>query len=176
MKEKIINIGARPAIDTIKRELGIGLIGVEVGVNKGHNASYICNIVQPKLLYLIDPWNNFFDRASGEVIGEAQYLMTKQLLEPFTCCKIIKDYSYNAVKTFEDESLDFVYIDSEHSYPAVLQEVRQWYPKVKKGGILSGHDFTDTTPQVKNAVIDFCRENRIPQLKNQNEDWWLTKE
>ena len=174
MQEKIIEIGARPAIDNIKKELGTGLIGVEVGVNKGHNAANICSVIQPKLLYLIDPWNNFFDSASGEVIGEAQYLMAKQLLEPFICCKFIRDISYNAVKTFDNESLDFVYIDSEHIYPAVLQEARQWYSKLKKGGILSGHDFTQL--QVKNAVIDFCRENKIPQLSNQNEDFWLKKE
>mgnify|MGYP001602773977 CR=1 FL=1 len=174
MEEKILEIGARPAIDTIKKELGIGLIGVEVGVNKGYNATYICDIIKPKILYLIDPWNNFFDPASGEVIGETQYFTTKELLKPFPCCKIIKDISYNAVNTFDNESLDFVYIDSEHTYPSVLQEVKQWYPKVKKGGILSGHDFTQL--QVKNAIIDFCRENKIDKLYGQSEDFWFRKE
>ena len=172
-EEKIINIGKRPAIDIIKKELGTGLIGAEIGVNKGYNASYICNIIQPKILYLIDPWNNFFDPASGEIIGEAQYLMAKELLKSFTCCKIIREASYNAIKTFDNESLDFVYIDSEHTYIAVLQEARQWYPKIRKGGILSGHDFIQS--QVKNAVMDFCKENKIAQLNNKNEDWWIMK-
>ena len=174
MEEKILNIGARPAIDTIKKELGIGLVGVEVGVNKGYNASYICSVIQPKMLYLIDPWNNFFDSTSGEIIGEVQYIMTKKLLEPFPCCKIIRDTSYNAVKTFDNESLDFVYIDADHSYNAVLSDMARWYPKIKKGGILAGHDFT--TKSVSEAVIEFCNKSKISQLFTQNEDYWFKKE
>ncbi len=173
MEEKVINIGSRPAIDTIKKELGTGLIGAEIGVNKGHNASYICHIIQPKLLYLIDTWNNFFDAASGEIIGEAQYLMTKELLKPFSCCKIIRDTSFNAVNTFENKSLDFIYIDADHTYNAVLSDCTLWYPKVKKGGIVSGHDFTTTS--VNEAVKLFCQKARIDKLYTQNEDWWIFK-
>ena len=171
MEERVIEIGARPAIDTIKKELGIGLIGAEIGVNKGYNATYICNIIQPKLLYLIDPWNNFFDSASGEIIGEAQYIMTKELLQPFSCCKIIRDTSFNVAKTIDNESLDFVYIDADHTYNAVLVDMAQWYPKIKKGGILSGHDFTTTS--VGEAVKLFCQKTRIDKLYTQNEDFWF---
>lgn len=175
MEEKILNIGKRPAIDTIKEKLGIGLIGAEVGVNKGYNAAYICNVIQPKILYLIDSWNNFFDPVSGEIIGEAQYIMAKELLAPFTCCKFLRKTSFEAVETFENESLDFVYIDADHSYQAVLSDMARWYPIVKKGGILSGHDFTAEDYGVKRAVIDFCERIKISQLYTQNEDYWFFK-
>ena len=172
MEEKIIEIGRRPAIDTIKEKLGTNLIGAEIGVNKGYNASYICNIIQPKLLYLIDPWDNFFDPASGEIIGEVQYLMAQDLLKSFSCCKIIRKISLEAVKDIPDENLDFVYIDADHSYNAVLSDCISWYPKIKKGGILSGHDFTISS--IQEAVKLFCQKIRINKLYS-NEDWWIFK-
>lgn len=171
MKEAIIPIGKRPAVDTIVKELGIGLIGAEIGVNKGYNASYICHIIQPKMLHLIDPWNNFFDPASGEIIGEAQYLMANALLQQFNCCKIIRKTSAEAINEFDNESLDFVYIDADHSYNAVLSDLTIWYPKIKRGGILSGHDFQ----QVKEAIVEFSRKNRINKLHTQDQDWWFRK-
>ncbi len=171
--DKMIEIGRRPAINTIARTLGQDTIGAEVGVNKGFNASYICSIIKPKILYLIDPWSNFFDPDSGEIIGEAQYIMTHNLLKPFPCCQFIRDTSYNVVKNFQDGSLDFVYIDSDHSYQAVLKEVRQWYPKVRKGGILSGHDCSNASPQVVKALVDFCYEIKLKEFCNQEQDWWI---
>jgi predicted O-methyltransferase YrrM len=171
MEEKILNIGRRPAIDEIVKSLGQGLIGAEVGVNKGYNAAYICNIVKPKILYLIDPWSNFFDPGSGEVIGEAQYITASALLSSFPACRFIKKRSSDAIADFSDNSLDFVYIDSDHSYLAVLGEIARWYPKIRKGGILAGHDF----PIVKQAVIDACKALPIAQVTNQDEDFWLIK-
>lgn len=169
--DKDIFLGVRPAIQEIAKIMGQGTIGVEVGVNKGFNAGYICQVVKPKILYLIDPWNNFLDPASGEIIGEAQFLMAKALLKKHECCRFIRDTSYNAVKQFEDESVDFVYIDSDHW--SVLREAHQWYPKVRKGGILGGHDILQ--PQVERAVIDFCKENKIDTFYNCPEDWWIKK-
>ena len=175
MEEKTFNIGKRPAIDFIKEKLGTGIVGAEIGVNKGHNALYICNIIQPKILYLIDPWNNFFDPGSGEIIGETQYIATKKLLEPFSCCRFIKKTSYEANKEFTDTFFDFVYIDADHTYNAVLSDMVGWYPKVKKGGILSGHDFSIIS--IDKAVKLFCQKTRIDKLYVQNnEDWWLKKE
>ena len=174
MEEKIINIGKRPAIDYIAKELGKGLVGAEIGVNKGYNTSYICNIIQPKILYLIDPWNNFFDSASGEIIGETQLIIAKDLLKIFPCCKFIRKASFEATEEFNNESLDFAYIDANHSYQAVLLDCICWYAKIKSGGILSGHDFT--TDSVKRAVLFFGEKYKIKQISTQNEDFWFRKE
>jgi len=53
----------------------------------------------------------------------------------------IKKTSVEAAKDFEDGSLDAVYIDAEHDEESVREDIRAWRPKIKRGGILSGHDF-----------------------------------
>ena len=55
--------------------------------------------------------------------------------------QIIKAYSRDAVKKFKNESLDWVYIDTTHYYKAVLADLNNWMPKIKKGGYLCGDDF-----------------------------------
>jgi predicted O-methyltransferase YrrM len=70
-----------------------------------------------------------------------------------------------AVHLFKDESLDGVFIDADHSYEAVKLDIQNWMPKVRKGGILAGHDYTSAWPGVIRAVdeifpeaqkIDYC--------------------
>lgn len=63
---------------------------------------------------------------------------------------IIRDYTFNAVKLVEDHSLDFVFIDADHSYEGVKTDINDWEPKVKPGGFVFGHDID--WPTVKKAV------------------------
>ena len=56
---------------------------------------------------------------------------------------MIRATSEVAADIFADESLDFVYIDANHAYDFVKQDMTLWYPKVKKGGYLGGHDYID---------------------------------
>ena len=52
--------------------------------------------------------------------------------------------SLEAVKKFADESLDFIFIDAEHTYEGVKEDLNAWYSKIKQGGLISGHDFNRT--------------------------------
>jgi len=54
---------------------------------------------------------------------------------------VIVGRSLNVVKLIADKSLDLVFIDADHTYDVVLADIRAWFPKVKPGGVLSGHDF-----------------------------------
>src|SRR3990167_3969204 len=159
MSKEILNIGLRPAINIIRETLGEGLIGAEIGVNKGYLSSYICQIINPKALYLIDPCANYVDQNSGEIIGESQYIIARGLLKNNPCCHFIKETSFEAAEKIQNGSLDFVYIDAEHTEMAVLSDALRWYPKVRKGGILSGHDFT--TQSVHDGVKAFCAKMQI---------------
>jgi len=73
--------------------------------------------------------------------------------------------SEKAVTYFKDETLDFVYIDANHSYESCKQDIALWWPKVKKGGIFSGHDYlNEELPEgsfgVKRAVDEYIKEQK----------------
>lgn len=68
--------------------------------------------------------------------------------------KPIRADSIEASKFYEDESLDFVYIDADHGYEAFKRDLHNWYPKVKYGGVFAGHD-ADFFPIIENLDIFF---------------------
>ncbi len=65
---------------------------------------------------------------------------------------VIRECSWEASRHFEDESVQVVYIDADHTYYGVSRDIDAWYPKVKSGGWIGGHDFP--IPDVKKAVAD----------------------
>jgi len=82
---------------------------------------------------------------------DAYYEEVKVKLAPYNC-EIIKATSMDAVKTFADESLDFVYIDANHNYEFVRDDIREWSKKVRKGGIVCGDDYY-VFPSGNNGVM-----------------------
>lgn len=87
---------------------------------------------------------------------------------------VIREYSKVASTHYKDNSLDFVFIDAHHTYEAVTEDINYWYPKVKPGGILAGHDFWSNkheqyTSGVNNAVIDRFNDN----FKSTEEGCWI---
>jgi len=137
-------------------------VGAEIGVYKGEFTKKLCKTGMK--IYGIDPWIVYknYRKHPKELPYDELYNNTKKLLEPYNCI-IIKKTSIDALEDFEDESLDFVYIDGNHSLPYITQDIYEWYRKVKKGGIVSGHDYclTGKNPyglrvcHVKTAV-DIC--------------------
>lgn len=74
---------------------------------------------------------------------------TKSLKDYFT---LIPGYSKNVAKMFDNDSLDFVFIDACHEYKCVRDDICAWLPKVKSGGVIAGHDYIPTYPGVMKAV------------------------
>ena len=83
---------------------------------------------------------------------------------------IIRDLSVNASKRFNDNSLDFIFIDACHDYECVKEDLHTWYPKLKKDGIIAGHDYYDGHVGVEKAVNEFFHEER-DRLYNQEYCW-----
>jgi predicted O-methyltransferase YrrM len=63
-----------------------------------------------------------------------------------------QDYSHNVVDMFEDNSIDFIYIDAEHTYESVKRDLELYLPKLKRGGTIGGHDYHEVWPGVCNAI------------------------
>ena len=124
-----------------------GLInkGVEVGAFKGYLSKSLLEKWEGKL-YMVDVWrqlsNEEYDDISNHKNHQDAYSDTMNNISGFEDrAFMLRMKSIYAVDLFEDESLDFVYIDANHSYEGVKEDIRIWYPKVKKGGLLLGHDY-----------------------------------
>lgn len=122
-------------------------IGAEVGVQYGMFSKQIAQGWTGKIL-CVDLWP---DRVIFEVAQEM--LKAKR----FT---LHRNDSVHAAGQYEDESFDWVYIDADHHYDNVLADIRAWFPKVRKGGVIAGHDYCKYLDmEVIEAVNDFCSEN-----------------
>lgn len=67
--------------------------------------------------------------------------------------------SFDRAKEFEDESIDFCFIDANHTYDFVRKDILAYLPKMKKGGVIAGHDYNMSHPGVIQAVNEIFVEN-----------------
>jgi len=83
----------------------------------------------------------------------------------------IKGYSWEVAEKFEDDSVDFIFIDADHSYESVKKDIKAWWPKIKKGGVMSGHDYFSFSG-VRQAV-----DETFPNVKiSSDRIWYIEKE
>ena len=162
----------RPAIEAVIQHCKKDIVGAEVGVYEGGHAKDILKNDNIKKLYLIDTFE-----LKGLMQNIAPFLDRINLMIPMS--------SEDASKKIPDKSLDFVYVDADHTYENCKKDLNLWWGKVKDGGILCGHDFSVDMLGVVRAVVEFTLENRL-QLSNVNTydpmqkacsncDWWIYK-
>jgi hypothetical protein len=142
---------------------------IEIGVNKGEFSKIILSNWNGTL-HMCDPWkyiDGYLDIANvDDTSFENIYQEAKNNVYHFKDrAKIIRDFSINASKSFNDNSLDLVYIDADHSYNGCLLDIQTWFPKVKSGGLICGHDYLDANIPiigefgVKSAVKNFFEKD-----------------
>ena len=151
-------------------------VGAEIGVYKGW---YSRKLAKAGLkVYAIDAWTPYpgFDRVEDARIERQEELYHKawKLLSRYEKVTIIRKFSMDALKDFEDESLDWVHVDSNHILKYALEDIDGWSKKVKRGGAITGHDYIHPEDfkqrkqewawenmQVKFAVDAYTQANRI---------------
>lgn len=139
---------------------------VEIGSWKGKSSAYmaveIANSNKDIDFYCVDTWEGSVEHTE-EQKGDNLYQKFLNNMRPVEKYYFpIKLNSIDASKKFKDNSLDFVFIDASHEYEDVKQDIIAWLPKVKEGGILAGHDYTDYYPAVIQAADEILgRENLI---------------
>lgn len=132
------------------KELGFK-VGIEVGVSWGQN---IVDYAKAGLrIYGVDPWQNSEDNVYRKIISiEGKHGKTiddvyKYALErtaPYPNCTLVKKSSLEAARDVPDRSLDFVYIDANHAFGYIAMDLMKWTDKVRRGGVLAGHDYYST--------------------------------
>ena len=143
---------------------------VEIGSLQGQSACYmaveIINSNKTIKFDCIDPWRhkqlvyNLFLKNTETV---------RSVVNP------IRLPSTEASNLYADNSLDFVFIDAIHTYKCVKDDIKHWYPKVKKGGILAGHDYCSDWPSVVQAVDEFILKHNYSLEINSENCWGFTK-
>jgi predicted O-methyltransferase YrrM len=139
---------------------GDGAHFVEIGTFLGRSLSYlaveIINSGKNIRLDAVDTWEGSplepFQQQQNEVMNKTLYDDFLKNIEPVkNHINVVKSDSVEASKLYEDESLDFIFIDASHHYEFVKADIQAWYPKLKKGGYIGGHDY-DPPSRTPNGI------------------------
>lgn len=117
-------------------------IGAEIGTEAGRYAEEICRAIPGVKLFCIDPYLAYARYADHVKQGRLDhfYRVACQRMRKYNC-EIIRESSLEAVKRFAPGGLDFVFIDGNHHFDFVVQDIIAWSPIVRVGGSVSGHDY-----------------------------------
>jgi len=144
--------------------------GAEIGTERGLYAEVLCQANPELKLYCIDPYRAY----PGYREHTSQNKLNGFYDEAFSRLRrydveFLRMFSTDAAVGFDNSSLDFVYIDGNHSLLHVIQDLHAWVPKVRAGGIVAGHDWirrkrSDYLMHVPQAVTAYCDAYQIKPL------------
>src|SRR3972149_1690136 len=117
--------------------------GAEIGVAEGYFSEAMFKAIPNLELYCVDSWQVYKGNrwAGSKERNKHHFEKTRERLSDYICsgkCFLMNGFSMMWAADFQDESLDFVYIDANHSFDYVMQDLIEWSKKVRKGGVVSG--------------------------------------
>jgi len=161
-------------------DMGFNGNGAEIGVASGKFSEIWVRDCNLKTIFLIDPWKEYSygEYRDGNNLKQNEqdkrFLLVKEKMSRYgDRVKILRKTSLEAVNKFANDFFDFVYIDANHEYKRVKEDIEAWYPKVKIGGIFSGHDYVNSIGrrtnrfgelsicEVKTAVDEFAASKNV---------------
>jgi len=156
--------------------------GVEIGVNNGEcSAALLRGLTNLGRLTCVDPWQEYegddWFSAEKRDAERSFSLFLRQVVNVYGVrVRYMKEMSETAVSKFEDESLDFVFIDGNHQYEWVKKDIEMWVPKVKPGGLIAGHDYCQKPYGigVHRAVNEYFGDGNFEH--GADVTWWKWKE
>lgn len=158
-----------------------GAVFVEVGAYLGRSSLYLASRIKRSgkriRVYVVDLWDgwlydDYYEHSDAEhgntngpewddvfwhFIRNVRRAGVEDVIYP------LKMPSEQAATLFESDTLDFVFLDADHSYEAVRRDLEVWFPKVKKRGVLGGHDYLHADfPGVRRAADEYFMEQELP--------------
>ncbi len=158
--------------------------GVEVGVWRGANAERLLRAFPRLELAMVDPYTvdgleTMSRRDKRQPLDEIAAEAEKRTRFASDRRTIMLMTSENAARNIVNGSLDFVFIDGCHLYEEVAEDIRLWFPKVRDGGVIAGHDYVrDYTPERRNnwdvgrAVDEFAARHDLRIITESGQLWW----
>lgn len=156
------------------------IVGAEIGVWKGELSVYLLEQLPNLTLHMVDCWEriqpnrgtNFTEEhavvARLEAEGRTDFARDRRQIHFAT--------SEEASGVIKDNELDFVFIDAEHVYHGIYADIRFWFPKVRLGGLMSGHDYSRFKWDVKRAVDEYVEEHGFKLTTTRaGRVWWFPK-
>lgn len=146
------------------------LLGAEVGVFKGEHALSLLKRQSIARLYLVDQYRAT-SQYDQQMLDRARNIAERKLRHYHQKEWVFLPSVEAAQKL---GPLDFCYIDAAHDYESVVADIAAWWPRVKIGGIIGGHDFDPANQPVIQAVIEFAVREKV-KLYCLDPDWWIFK-
>lgn len=167
---------------------------IEIGVDRGSFSDLILKELSPKKLYLVDPWEPGYDKNSPithyggsstrtaystvESLNRVKTRFSKEIEEGQV--ELRQGFSYDVVDDLPDAYFDFIYIDATHVYESVKADLNAYLPKLKKNGVMAGHDYFSNNGifSVIPAVDEFVEKYQFKWLAvspSSSWDWALYK-
>jgi hypothetical protein len=144
----------------IIKEIASGVnaaVCVEIGTHTGEFSEQILNTFPSSILYCIDPYCSYneYDDTLNTLTGDTIYIKTMERLKRLFEDRIhvIREFSSKAISQIPDQ-IDFLYIDGNHSYQFVKQDLELYYPKLKSTGYILGDDAVDINELKRNENGD----------------------
>lgn len=175
---------AKAMIDILKNRKHS--IGCEVGVHAGETSfSLLSKLPKIKEYHAVDPWESYekYNGTQYRKPGHKRLKTWSEVMQNFIDLTapfkdkvfMYRATSVEAVKEFDDKYFDWVFIDANHDYPYIKENLELWYPKVKDRGILSGHDYGNKKgPGIKIAVDEFVSKRKLHVIPDCYV-WWYIK-
>lgn len=151
------------------------LTGLEIGICKGENIVHFLENLHEYVekIHCIDPYLPYMDwigPVTQDVVNEHKRIAIENFIPWSDKITMNIATSDEMVAKYPDDTFDWLFIDGDHSYQATKNDIVNYYSKVKSGGIFSGHDFN--LPEVSRAVIEFCQQIRIREIKTTDVNVW----
>lgn len=147
-----------PKLFALMSPQGKSLKVCEIGVKEGSHFKH--TFLRPQIIkcVAIDIWKDTGTKSQNDDLNKQTelddfYQRMIDLSKTDPRVQVIREFSDVAAQQFEDNFFDFVYIDADHTKVAVEKDIMAWWPKVRSGGVLAGHDYVE-------IVLD-CGEEKV---------------
>lgn len=191
IKERIKRVLGKPTrISLFENIIPLCAVGAELGVFKGEFSEEILRYNKPEKLYLIDGWWTLYGEAypdwgeyteNGKLRTRTAYQHVCRMAQnyPDTDTKIIVGDDRDVLQSFDDHYFDWVYIDTSHKYHHTMEELEILERKVKRDGLICGHDWVEDPENIHYgvylAISEFCKRHNFELIYKDQYSQWVIK-